>query len=299
MAASGNQANWLKRPSLGMTAVPSKAPRMDSINAESQDSGEEWSCGKCGNVNFPGRVVCNMRRCQAPKPSERWTCAACGNENFEGRLFCNLRRCGLAKPGLTAEAFARAQPGAMVPGVALGGVPAGSWTCLVCNNVNYPTRTTCNGQNGRCGQPRETADKALIGGHAPPTRAPEIGMGGSMGGMHLAMPMGRPAAKAPQSAPPGSWVCITCQNVNWPTRSTCNGRSCGRPREEVDGGAPSTPPRVSAGGRSDGGAGMGVKGTVSIDEAPDGSWVCQGCQNVNWPGRTSCNKRNCGLPRVS
>ncbi|CAK0890113.1 unnamed protein product [Prorocentrum cordatum] len=33
--------------------------------------GEEgqWSCAACGNVNFAGRLVCNMRKCGAPRPA--------------------------------------------------------------------------------------------------------------------------------------------------------------------------------------------------------------------------------------
>jgi hypothetical protein len=30
---------------------------------------------------------------------------------------------------------------------------------------------------------------------------------------------------------------------------------------------------------------------------PEGSWRCGGCANVNWPARTTCNRKNCGLPR--
>lgn len=29
----------------------------------------DWVCGQCGNVNFPNRMVCNMRSCGAPRPA--------------------------------------------------------------------------------------------------------------------------------------------------------------------------------------------------------------------------------------
>nr|GMD51009.1 ranBP2-type zinc finger protein At1g67325 [Ipomoea batatas] len=28
----------------------------------------DWKCPKCGNVNFSFRTVCNMRKCNTPKP---------------------------------------------------------------------------------------------------------------------------------------------------------------------------------------------------------------------------------------
>lgn len=33
----------------------------------------DWKCPKCGNVNFSFRTVCNMRKCNTPKPgSQVW-----------------------------------------------------------------------------------------------------------------------------------------------------------------------------------------------------------------------------------
>lgn len=34
------------------------------------------------------------------------------------------------------------------------------------------------------------------------------------------------------------------------------------------------------------------------DSPPQGSWVCSVCQNLNYPTRTFCNRKGCGLPRV-
>lgn len=266
----------LKRPAPTAVTSASKVPYISSDTGD-----EEWACPKCGNNNFAGRLFCNMRKCQAPKPAERWTCPGCGNDNYEGRLFCNLRKCGLAKPGLTAADLAKATVGGLGGLGAMSvsetlqhaGVPVGSWKCLSCGNVNYPQRAICNGQSGRCGQPRTMVDRGATGGR------PLLAIAGNL--EHLAG-AAKPAGGA---TPPGSWVCLSCQNVNYPTRSTCNGRACGRAREEVDGGPPV--PGTSESRRVGGGNG----------EAPPGSWICQACQNVNWPGRESCNKRSCGLPR--
>lgn len=40
---------------------------------------------------------------------------------------------------------------------------------------------------------------------------------------------------------------------------------------------------------------MKVGGAEAVP--PEGSWVCSGCKNVNWPMRTSCNNKKCGLAR--
>jgi len=323
---------YLKRPA---PTVVDRTMHKAAHVAKAEEAGEEWACPKCGNLNYPGRTVCNMRRCQSARPGanpggsfdEGWTCVNCGNENYQGRLFCNMRKCGHARPGLTATDVARhtsvgglgggapaATFAAITPNVQ--SAPPGSWKCIVCNNVNYPQRTTCNGQQGQCGLPRPAMDSRAMGAAAAPNGAvpstsvaPSNGAGG-------------------QTPPSGSWVCLACKNVNYPGRTSCNARGCGLPRDEVDGGPPTAanngphggstptptvlPPRsigaatatsVPAGWvpaptalPESGGAGAGAA-TPTQPAAPAGSWVCSACQNVNWPTRTVCNKRNCGLPR--
>jgi len=294
--------------------------------AKAEDAGEEWACAKCGNLNYAGRLVCNMRRCQAPRPGtstgntvagsgsdEGWMCVNCGNENYHGRLFCNMRKCGHARPGLTATDVARhtsvgglgggapaATFAAITPNVQ--SAPPGSWKCIVCNNVNYPQRTTCNGQQGQCGSPRPAMESRAMGAAATPNGAvPSVSVAPSNG--------------AGVQSPAGSWVCLACKNVNYPARTSCNARGCGLPRDEVDGGSPTAANSGPQGGsvptptalpRSSGAvtsasvpAGW-VPAPTALPEssgAGGGSWVCPACQNVNWPTRTVCNKRNCGLPR--
>ena len=36
---------------------------------------------------------------------------------------------------------------------------------------------------------------------------------------------------------------------------------------------------------------------VSAVASPDGSWTCKACGNVNYPFRTTCNRRNCGVEK--
>lgn len=252
---------------LGVTfgAPAAKAPRSDEGN---------WTCTKCGNSNYANRLFCNMRKCGAPKTEEPWICPGCGNENFPNRMFCNMRKCQLARPGLTAQTIKQVQVGKVPPtlggagmlsappspfstGATLAQAP-GSWTCSACNNVNYPGRTHCNSR--KCGKPRTAQD----------TSVPVTGMG--MGMPMLAAPMVRQT----QAAPEGSWMCTSCQNINWPTRTQCNARNCGQPRSAVDGGYPAS---------------------ANASAAPPGSWVCNLCNNVNWPTREACNKKGCENPR--
>ncbi|KAK4763176.1 hypothetical protein SAY86_008944 [Trapa natans] len=74
----------------------------------------DWACPKCGNVNFSFRTVCNMRKCNTPKPGSQvskldknskqkmpegsWKCEQCANINFPFRTKCNRQNCGADKP---------------------------------------------------------------------------------------------------------------------------------------------------------------------------------------------------------
>ncbi|XP_010278486.1 PREDICTED: ranBP2-type zinc finger protein At1g67325-like [Nelumbo nucifera] len=77
----------------------------------------DWTCPKCGNVNFSFRTVCNMRKCNTPRPG---TQAAKSEKNSKQKM------------------------------------PEGSWKCEKCNNINYPFRTKCNRQNCGAEKPSET-----------------------------------------------------------------------------------------------------------------------------------------------
>lgn len=146
--------------------------------------------------------------------------------------------------------------------------PPGSWTCSQCGNVNWPTRSTCNGKRGGalCALPREQCEG--------------------------------PREVAKSSPPPGSWLCSACGNVNWPIRTTCNGKNCARMREEVDGGAPKLPTVVAPSATMPSQS-SSQSSQSSAPSPPDGSWICHACQNVNWPTRTHCNRRTCGAQRMA
>ncbi|RDY11859.1 RanBP2-type zinc finger protein, partial [Mucuna pruriens] len=77
----------------------------------------DWTCPKCGNVNFSFRTVCNMRKCNTPKPGSQ---ASKSDKNSKQKM------------------------------------PEGSWKCEKCNNINYPFRTKCNRQNCGADKPAES-----------------------------------------------------------------------------------------------------------------------------------------------
>lgn len=254
----------MKRSAMMPEATPTKAPRGPDASDTNQ-----WTCGKCGNVNYGNRLVCNMRKCGAPRSEEPWICPGCGNENFANRMFCNMRRCQLARPGLTATAMKQATVSTGKGGGGKGGgpkvvgppmAPVGEWMCPACGNKNFAGRTHCNMRS--CGQP------------APGAMAPMLDFARLVQGLGMGVTKAKGGGK--EKAPQGSWVCVACNNVNYPMRTTCNGKNCGQPRASVDGGDPSAP--------NDG-------------PIPTGSWVCPACQNVNYPQRTSCNRHTCGQPR--
>lgn len=279
---------------IGQAYPSAKAARLSS----GPDAEDAWSCGKCGNFNYGGRAVCNMRSCGATKTLEAWTCPGCGNENHPNRPFCNMRSCGMAKPGLRQQDILLAAQQAKIGGLpgpqvvmpnvlpqtlppashgAYGGQP-GSWACTACGNVNWPARTVCNGKNGACGQPRPAG-----AGAAPRTQMPAA---------HRLPAAQKPRGAPPDGAanPPGSWQCAACGNMNWPTRTTCNGKKggavCGLTRSDV---CPSVVAPAAAPVQKRGG---------DAGTSPEGSWVCHLCQNVNYPQRTTCNRRSCGAPRA-
>lgn len=89
-------------------------------------------------------------------------------------------------------------------------------------------------------------------------------------------------------------VCTACGNNNFAFRATCNMRKCGAPKP--DGTSAPTAMGGGSGGGYDGPAPKGAGSSVDEGPTPEGSWTCS-CGNVNYPFRTECNRRNCGLPR--
>lgn len=211
--------------------------------------GKGWSCPRCGNVNHDGRQTCNMRNCGEVRPLRdgEWRCI-CGNINYATRTECGLRWCTQTRPGVESftDAFTALamSPAQSMPASASDAVPTDPLAQLL-NALG-----AANSYHGAITAP--TATPVSIENGAS-TRLPSAS-----------------GPQTPKAPPEGSWRCLGCGNVNYPTRDVCNGRSCGRPRSEVDGGRP-------------------LEGNQN--------WVCPICRNVNFPMRLVCNKRGCNQPR--
>ncbi|XP_057949593.1 ranBP2-type zinc finger protein At1g67325 isoform X2 [Malania oleifera] len=109
------------RYGLGMPMGAPMGPRPGYFSDDKPQKKEatrdnDWTCPKCGNVNFSFRTVCNMRKCNTPKPGSQvcaffkqkmpegsWKCEKCGNINFPFRTKCNRQNCGADKPSESNE----------------------------------------------------------------------------------------------------------------------------------------------------------------------------------------------------
>ncbi|CAH8362861.1 unnamed protein product [Eruca vesicaria subsp. sativa] len=102
-------------PAAAAAMMPRPGGYFADEKSQKRDSTREndWTCPNCGNVNFSFRTVCNMRKCNTPKPGPQ------------------LQQCGSSDKTSNQKA------------------PEGSWKCDSCGNINYPFRSKCNRQN--CG----------------------------------------------------------------------------------------------------------------------------------------------------
>ncbi|XP_039060671.1 ranBP2-type zinc finger protein At1g67325-like isoform X2 [Hibiscus syriacus] len=103
-------------------APPPMGPRPgffpdDKFHKKDATRDDDWKCPNCGNVNFSFRTVCNMRKCNTPKPRSQ---TPESNKSSKQKM------------------------------------PEGSWKCEKCSNINYPFRTKCNRQNCGAEKPAES-----------------------------------------------------------------------------------------------------------------------------------------------
>jgi len=246
---------------------------MKKVGEGKNDPEGSWECPFCHNINWPKRTTCNKEGCHMPKdlgglqhPEGSWACTSCTNVNWPKRTECNkcrVPRNGLKVPGLGVDSSFAA-----MTAMNMGGAQPGSWVCPNCANVNWPARTFCNKPS--CQTPKPQALGAAtygLGSYGGRAQGIDPYMQGVLG-------MAQPTygGNVHGSAPPGSWSCPSCGNVNWPKRTTCNKPGCGASK-------PGHNPDDRTSGH------------------PEGSWICTSCANVNWPQRTICNKPGCQAPR--
>lgn len=160
-----------------------------------------------------------------------------GNLNWPARTSCNRKSCEKPRPLLPAG------PGAGIGGQMIG---AGGVSSAMLSQMQMAAQAAVTAGYGMPGYSMPGA-QALGGGMAMQQPGTAVGLGGMLmglgggggyggmlgaGGMGIggALPAAAPAAAGDSGAPPGSWVCASCQNVNFPNRTVCNRRSCGLPR---------------------------------------------------------------------
>ncbi|URE33596.1 RanBP2-type zinc finger protein [Musa troglodytarum] len=83
-----------------------------------------------------------------------WTCPNCGNNNFSFRTVCNMRKCNTPRPGSQGSKSENSKSSKPK-------MPEGSWKCEKCNNINYPFRTKCNRQNCGAEKPSHSISHGL------------------------------------------------------------------------------------------------------------------------------------------
>lgn len=132
-----------------------------------------------------------------------WKCPACANINFSWRDKCN--KCEEPRGDTPAEPLALGWNGPPLP----GGVPGrearpGDWDCPRCGNLNFSSRTKCNG---------------TVEGEACELARPEFET------------YGVALVKRNDIKKPGDWNCFRCGNINFKIREECN--KCKLPKEDA------------------------------------------------------------------
>lgn len=101
----------------------------------------------------PGAFSEDFQRKPADAGRENdWICPNCGNRNFSFRNVCNMRKCNTPRPVNQANKFENSKGSKPK-------MPDGSWKCEKCNNINYPFRTKCNRQNCGAERPEENQSR--------------------------------------------------------------------------------------------------------------------------------------------
>lgn len=257
-----------------------------------------------------------------------WTCAKCGNVNFSFRTTCNLRKCGASKPAhaapqRTGPTYLQSHEPVPTPLYMGGGTGAPSSVPLgLTSNYGMPLN-----MSSATGLPYDYSNSMNIppsyntiplqSSYAPPSSLMGggigygagsalgygsgsglgYGTGSAMDGAYgMSMGMARTAVMAGagtglymeengsrkrrgDTKSDGDWTCPKCGNTNYSFRVVCNMKKCNTPK-------PSDPAPQAHG-----------KPSLTDVAAPDGSWTCDQCGNVNYPFRTKCNRRSCGAEK--
>mmetsp|Transcript_28519 Transcript_28519/g.39707 ORF Transcript_28519/g.39707 Transcript_28519/m.39707 type:complete len:959 (+) Transcript_28519:32-2908(+) len=288
-----------------------------------------WTCERCGNFNFYGRTVCNIRSCRAPCPSlhgrglhltggggaaapsgqkeERkgWTCGECGNFNYQSRRVCNIRTCRAPRPSAIPLSLSPSPNqgsfrsfGPLIDEVGPSKASNGQYG-------SYPI--VQHSQHSRTHSGISTVSNYHSGqnDHIGPHTSMANGLGQSTNG--------RNDNKEERKG----WTCQECGNFNYQSRRVCNIRTCRAPRPFSH--QQNSPPPISGSptnpnmrsnhhlphpslpvqsGQIHNAPAPQINGHAnSVGSQHKGGWNCPRCGNFNFTSRNVCNMRRCRLPR--
>eukprot|EP00245_Coleochaete_scutata_P017101 TRINITY_DN8225_c0_g1_i1.p1 TRINITY_DN8225_c0_g1~~TRINITY_DN8225_c0_g1_i1.p1 ORF type:complete len:289 (-),score=40.98 TRINITY_DN8225_c0_g1_i1:1392-2258(-) len=259
-----------------------KRPRTDGAGGEG-----DWVCPNCGNNNFSFRSTCNMRKCGASRPTagsdllQRTVIAPPLYDPLQPSQFISASTSPVI-PNFPASAYGAPQYLAQ-PAQFVGQLAPQPLAVSYVPGPGYGVPTAASPP------PSMLPGTVVPGGGYGGAPIDGTGMAGRMMMAARGQPMytedvSRKRRGGPDSQVDGDWVCPNCGNNNFAFRTSCNMRKCGTAKPA----AAKTSfqrPEVSAARQQDG-------------TAPDGSWTCKQCGNVNYPFRTKCNRRNCGAERT-
>lgn len=218
-----------------------------------------WVCTFCNNVNWPLRTHCNKRGCNMPRDQN-------GQQHPEGSWSCsNCSNINWPKRSACNKCHIP-RPG-LTPSMSQAPFnpqdhQPGSWVCPTCNNINWPARTVCNRKNCQTPRPMNAGlNPSMLPGMAAffDYNNPSTGM---MGGVNATSAMTGAYQSGMSGLPPANPY---------------------MPPSDPYASPYAMPPMQS-----------------QVSSAhPPGSWECPQCHNVNWPKRTTCNKKGCAAPKPS
>lgn len=169
-----------------------------------------WICVKCNNVNWPARTICNGRTCQKGREAS----------DIE---YTRKYKAELEKRGFVADMI-------KMNSTSSGSTPT----------VNVPSDSPLPGSTVASGVATPAADTIRGDSHGSLSHGRGYGAPGrnvyheevshlvrSMIAPDVPPPPPPPSRPPLRADPPGSWICPSCGNVNWPKRTHCNKHGCG------------------------------------------------------------------------